>query len=93
MFRPFFASEEILSLLLVVKKTIKPGEFESRSPVVKNKTYEQRYYENYVYYVATVTDAEKIKKESEGHKTRMVEKKLQDELAKKPKEKGFFDWW
>ena len=90
MFRPFFASKDLLDNVLLVKHTIKPGQYESRSPVMKNKPYETRYYENYMYYVPTVTDALKIAAQAEAVQMRSAERKRQEELKNRPKRKFLF---
>lgn len=82
MFRPYFARQELLILLLKTMHSMEPNQYVSRSPVMKNKTYEQRYYENYVYYIPDEWNTARIDRARDANEAARAERKAARLLAK-----------
>ena len=86
-FRPFYASKHLLALVLSTKHTITPGQCHSRSPVLRNKPYDTRYYENYVYYVPHEGDSDRIHAIRNWNEEQAGSRKRKRDIKKRDKKK------
>ena len=89
-FRPFFATKHMVAILLTTQHTITPGECHSRSPVLRNKPYDARYYENYVYYVPqAAVDPDRVHAIRNWNEQEAETRRRQRHVKKR----GGWKWW